>query len=365
MIGMKRLLWCACLVLTCNNLLARPLIFGYATWWVPEARIIQALDHVDRLKFMELRIGADGGIADSHGWPERWEGLRRAASVRGIPIDVALTLFSSADFNSLFGSGDRIKRLHDAVLKIANDDSVSGIHLDVEMFRPLQPEAVKNYRTFVADLTRQLAQMPRRRLVSVFLNHGAETYLYDVASLADVGHIVVQGYDVHSLQSEVAGPLAPLFGPDMATWEKMLAAALGLNVHPPRVLMGFPTYGHEWQVKPCSPRGTPIAPGEATLVGRVMLPQAPNFRNSVVDRVLAHGATHDLQSGSSYYRVDASDGSCTIGWFEDWWTLQKKIDWIVREKVAGLAIFALGYDDDDLVAFAARRFRSMNGARSQ
>lgn len=337
---------------------ARPMVFGYALWWVPEAETIRALPHVDRLKFMELRLSPDGRIADRHGWPEQWAGLRNAAAAFGIPIDISLTLFSPDDFNALFGAPDRVKRLQKEVLDLAREDGVAGVHLDIEIFTPVQPKAAQRYREFVIDLAKQLNDMKPQRLVSAFLNYNAEKYLYDAASLAGVAHVIVQGYDAHWLGSEVAGPLAPLQGPDTVTWEKMFATARSLGVHPQRMLMGFPTYGYEWKVKPCDPRGKRIAPGETTIFGRVYLPQAPNLRNTVVGRVLAHGANYDAQSGSAYYRVDASDGSCLIGWFEDWWTLQRKLDWVLKEKLVGLAFFPLGYDEGDLVSLAARRFRA-------
>lgn len=354
----RQLLCCVCLLLPVV-VGARPLVFGYALWWVPEAETIRALPHVDRLKFMELRLAPDGRISDRHGWPGQWTALRNAAGALGIPIDISLTMFSPEDFNALFGSPERVKRLQQEVLDLARADGVAGVHLDIEIFSTVQARATQRYRDFVVDLSRQLNEMKPQRLVSVFFNYGAEKYLYNAASLAGVGHVIVQGYDAHWLGSEVAGPLAPLQGPDVVTWEKMHATALSLGVSPQRMLMGFPTYGYEWSVKPCQPRGKRIAPGETTVFGRVHLPQAPNLRNSVVGRVLAHGANYEAQSGSAYYRVDAADGSCLVGWFEDWWTLQRKIDWVQREKLAGLAFFPLGYDESELVGFAARRFRAL------
>ena len=40
---------------------------------------------------------------------------------------------------------------------------------------------------------------------------------------------------------------------------------------------------------------------------------------------------------------------CTVGWFEDWWSLQVKADWIVKQGLGGIAFFPLGYDRGVLV----------------
>lgn len=353
-------MWVAAVLLFTSTLShARPFVFGYAAWWVPQAETLRALPHVDRIKFIELRLDPEGRLADRHGWPTEWQELRRAASNLGVPIDLSLTQFAPADFDALFGSPERIARLTKEVVNLAGDPAVSGIHLDVEMVGAVNAKARQNYRAFVLDLSRRLKALQPSRLLSVFLNYAKEGHLYDAATLAVPDHVVVQGYDAHWVNSEVAGPVAPLHGPDMVTWESMLGLARSLGLPPQRLLMGFPTFGYEWQVKPCGPRGLRVAPGETTVFGRMVLPQAPQLRNSVVGRVLAHGVQYDEQSGSAYYRIDAPDGGCTVGWFEDWWTLQLKLDWVLREQLAGIAFFPLGYDDSDLVALTARRFRKL------
>lgn len=337
---------------------ARPMVFGYVAWWVPEVAQGDGLANVDRLKFMEFKVGPEGKVVDKSGWPEKWADLRGQAALRGIPIDLAYTLFSPADFNALFSSTERTKRLQKEMLEQVQRDSVAGIHLDVEIFSPVQPKAAQRYREFVIDLGRQLKALPAPKALSVFLNYAADQYIYDAASLAGADHVIVQGYDAHWLGGDVAGPVSPLKGPDAVTWTKMLATTQKLGLPPSRVLMGFPTYGYEWPVKPCSPRGTRVGKGEATTFGRVNLLAAPAIRNSVMGRVLAHGGRHDWDVGSAYYMVDAHDGSCLVGWYEDWWTLESKLDWVEKEGLAGLAFFPLGYDGGELVGLAARRFRA-------
>lgn len=357
-------LWVFCVLVLgwCAASQARPFVFGYAVWWVPQAETIRAMPHVDRIKFIEVRIDAEGRLPERHGWPQQWQALRDAAATHGVPIDVALTQFSLADFNALFGDPNRIQRLTQEALKLADDPAVAGIHLDVEMVGTVNAKAALRYKAFVLDMAQKLKAKQPARLLGVFFNYGAERQIYDAATLAVADHVILQGYDAHWLNSEVAGPLAPLGGPDAVTWTGMLATARSLGLPPQRLLMGFPTYGHEWKVQPCSPRGLRKAPGETTSFASVSYPQAPQLRHSVVERVLAHGLQYDPETGSAHYRIDAPDGSCVVGWFEDWWTLHRKLDWMEQEKLAGLSFFPLGYDGADLVAQAARRFRAAGAA---
>jgi hypothetical protein len=39
------------------------------------------------------------------------------------------------------------------------------------------------------------------------------------------------------------------------------------------------------------------------------------------------------------------------GWFEDWWALDRKIDFLIDKKLGGIAFFLIGYDGGQLVDF--------------
>jgi spore germination protein YaaH len=268
-----------------------------------------------------------------------------------------VTLFSPTDFNAIFTSPERTQRLMNELLTLAKGEGVAGLHLDVEVFTPVAPEATRQYRAFVGTLARELKAMTPTRLLSAFFNAGAEQHLYDAPSLSGIDHVIVQGYDAHWVDGDTAGPVAPLYGPDAVTWDKMLATVQSLGIYPQRVLMGFPTYGYEWRVKPCGPRGRRVAPGETTVFGRFDPVLSPKLRISIQDRVLAHAAQYDLGTGSAHYLFETKDGTCVVGWFEDWWTLQRKLDWVLKEQVAGIAFFPLGYDQGQLIVPAARRLR--------
>lgn len=335
-----------------------PVVFGYVGSWVPESLSVQSLNGLSRIKFMELKINKDGTLKNEAEWPRQWRSLRAHAKEMGIPIDVVVTLFSPVDFDRLFLSPSTIKKLEKNILKELEDASISGIHLDVEIFEPVSPQATENYRSFVVSLTKQIQTITPQKLISVFFGFEADKHLYDSASLKNIDHVVIQGYDAHWRDGTQAGPVAPLMGDDRLTWQKMYQTVRQLGVHPQRILMGFPTYGYEWRVKPCHIRGRTLGAGQTTVFGRFTPPLAPSFEISIQDRVQAYGLRYESSSGSAYYQGPLqADGSCQVGWFEDWWTLHKKLDWLAQEHIAGLAIFALGYDQSELLRSALDRFK--------
>lgn len=343
-------LLCFC-ALACSQ--PRPLVFAYVAWWTPSLWPTQPLDLVDRLKFIEFTVGADGRVADRHGWPHQWAELRAAVSRQGVPLDMVFTVLDAAVFESVFGSPEAAQRLQSEVLAAAIEPGVSGIHLDVELLLPASDVAVARYRTWVAQTAERLGQLQPRRLLSVFLAYSTEPHLYDASTLALVDHVIVQGYDAHWVGGQRAGPVAPLRGPDAVSWERMADLAARLGVHPGKLLMGFPLFGYEWPVSSCDPRGFTTGRGETSTFAPTTEARMPQIRTNVRERVLAHGATHDPQTGSAYYLVPEGQGRCRVGWFEDWWTLQAKLDWVRERKMAGIAFFPLGYDQAELVTWAA------------
>lgn len=324
-------------------------VWGYVAWWMQDEWKTLNLSNFERLIFIEMKVSAEGGLTERRGWPEQWTTLQKATSEGGVPLDIALTLFENEVFNKVFTSPSDSRRLLEDALTVAKHKNVSGLHLDFEVTNEVSRDAIAGFRQFLSVLSRQMKlQFPLKKL-SVFLPFGNYLRIYDVASLAQVDHFVLQGYDAHYLDSPVAGPVSPLSGMDIVNWEKMLAAADNLGVSRARMVMGFPLYGYEWVVPSCLPRGEHVGKGATT----TLLPVSPTLNlgtvSSVQERVALYGARVEPVSKSLYYRFVGPSGVCTVGWFEDSWSLQMKSDWLIAQNLGGIAFFPLGYDKGVLV----------------
>jgi len=324
-------------------------VWGYVAWWMKDAWQSMNLAQFERLVFIQIKAGPDGTLQDRHGWPEQWTTLQHAAQRHQVPLDVALTVFDAAAFNALFGSREATQRLLDESLKLVQADGLSGLHLDVEVNQGLNPQAVDGFKVFVAQLGQRLRRGSPRKHLSVFLPFGDYLRIYDAPTLAQVDRVVLQGYDAHYLNSPVAGPVSPLEGMDTVNWAKMLAAADALKVARGKMVMGFPLYGYEWNVPSCLPRGAHQGKGEVTTLLPTPADLNLGIANNAQDRVAKYGARVEPVSHSLYYLFVGEGGVCTVGWFEDWWSLQVKADWIVKQGLGGIAFFPLGYDRGVLV----------------
>jgi spore germination protein len=329
--------------------------WAYIAWWLPNSWHTDALAKLDRVLFFELKTDAQGMITERNGWPLQWSAMRQAAAQHNTPLDLVLALGDETILDPLFGNPDAMQTLRWQTVALAAEPGVHGIQLDFEVYGAVQPKALKNLRAFVPQLAAALAQLTPPRTLSVFYPIGADVPLYDAASLAQVEYVVLQGYDSHWLTDKIAGPVAPLSGPEAVTWEKALGQGLALGIARERLLLSFPLYGYEWQVKQPHPRAATLGKGDTATFAPIALDLLPDVRINVQDRVSLYGATHDPASGSSYYQFKNKDGIAVAGWFEDWWTLGRKSDYLTAERLGGIAFFPLGYDKGELVNFFLQR----------
>lgn len=337
-----------------------PKAWGYIGWWLPQSWRNMPLEQLDRLLFFEIKVAPDGAISDRHGWPEDWTDLRLAVQQSKTPLDLTLTLNEESAFEILFSSSEATQRLLVEASALAYQAGVAGLQLDFEVYSLAQPQAVDRYREFVRELSARLRQQVPSRSLSVFLPIGGESALYDAVTLAHIDHVVLQGYDAHWLDSKTAGPIAPLTGSEAVTWEKAYAIGLALGVPKERLLLSFPLYGYEWQVNARKLRGDTVDKGRITSFAPIPLNSPPDVPFNVQDRVRQYGASHDPVSGSSYYQFTGAEGQFVEGWFEDWWALGRKIDFLIDRQVGGVAFFLMGYDDNQLVDY----FLSRRGGRT-
>ena len=348
---------------------ATPLkVWAYSVWWLPDGWRNAPLKDIDRLLFFELKVNINGEIYERNGWPEKWVDLRLAAKQKNTPLDLTLTLFDDVTFSGLFNSVDATQRLLEEAVSLGRQEGVAGLQLDFEIYTALTLETLIRYRSFVRELSSRLRKLSPARNLSVFFPIGGESALYDAATLKLINQVVLQGYDAHWKGSKNAGPLSPLNGSEVATWKKAIAQGVALGVPKNRMLISFPFYGYEWEVKGQTPRSETIGSGVTTSYALLPNGVLPDIQFNILERVRRYGATHDPVSGSSYYQFKRKNGEFVEGWFEDVRGLRRKTDYLESEKLGGITFFPLGYDDGKLIDSFLRRKdavnkQDMNGTR--
>jgi spore germination protein len=332
-------------------------VAGYHPYWAPNAWHGYPFDALDRLYFFEIEAGLDGSLSELHGWPDEWLGLVRYAREAGVDVVPTISMHGVEPFQELFASSERAEHLVDECLALlAATPGLGGLHLDFEVFGPVEPAARDGFTAFVARLRRRMREADESYILSTFVLAFDDDDVYsepELAALTD--YLVVQGYDYHSVSDPNTGPVAALHGWGRLNWGYVVDRFIEFGVPPRKIVMAVPMYGYEWPTESGDLGSTTRSQGVEIVIAPpadVMpeLARAPE----VAARV---GLRRDPASGSPYY-VFQDQGGWHQGWFEDAESLAAKYAFVRERGLGGVAIFPLAYGDAAVWAQLRDAFRA-------
>lgn len=242
------------------------------------------------------------------------------------------------------------RRAHiDTIVALARRGEYDGIDIDYEQFafadgRDTWFETRPNWVAFVTELAARLHADGRTLTVSIppvydtGRTEASGYWVYDYEAIAPVvDRIRVMAYDY---STATAGPIAPL------PWvERVIEGTVEASGAPEKLVLGIALYGYNW------PSGTVGDCPTEGLPGRT----AVTIRN-VGDLVELRGAVpvRDETLGEVAFVYDlAIEGSesCVQArrvHYVDAQGARERIELARRAKLGGVALWALGYDDDSV-----------------
>ena len=212
-----------------------------------------------------------------------------------------------------------------------------GVNLDLE---PLPDKYATRASQFVARFRAALkSQMPGATLVIAMPSGAGGNLIEALAPLVD--QLFIMAYDYRTTGSASAGPVAPLDGParnvqgDLARFLRHAA--------PGKLLLGMPAYGYDW---PVTSRSKKAVVRDDT--GKYGSPFAITFSrvNDWLDDHPTIPVQYDPVSGSPYFTYHDHDrGTYRQVWFEDDFSLGRKVDLALTSGISGVGLWTLDGKD--------------------
>ena len=232
----------------------------------------------------------------------------------------------SADFDPAIAHGAMVAN-RDASLRnivaLARTANLTGINIDFEGLYPADRDA---YSSFVSDLAAQLHALHSSLILSVpakTVDSASDdwTWPFDYAAIGKSADLVqVMTYD-ENVPGRSAGPVA---GSDWMLASLQYAAS---QIPAGKILLGLPAYGYDWNLTMGT--GTQVAfkdmPALLATTGA-----APQW---------------DATSNSGHISYSALDGSAHQLWYETAQGIQVKAQFAKTLGLAGVSVWALGYED--------------------
>ena len=302
-------------------------VFGYHPYWMTDSYEDYRYDLLSHIAYFGAKLESNGDVTDTHEWPHY--GLVNKAHQNGVKVVLVARNFTTSEVSTLLSSSTNRNRAINNLVAEVQAGGGDGVNIDFEYVVDGQRD---NFVTFMTDLTAAFhSQIPGSH-VSIAMPAVDWWGSYDYARLgAATDALMIMGYDYHWSGSSEAGPVAPL-----VTNGKWSSSSYNVtntvetyleDVDPDKILLGVPYYGYDWEVSSSSVPTTTTSRGLAKTYA------------TAVGEAATYGRKWDSDSYSPYYKYSGHQV-----WYDDAASLGYKYDLVVEKDLAGIGIWALGYD---------------------
>ena len=340
-------------------------VVGFLPYWRLDDTKYLRFDLVSEVFFFSLSVDENGQIikiVDNEtdpGW--RWwsspaiQNLIAKTQITGGKFGLTIAMQKNKTLESFLNNPSAQKTLTSNLIQIVESSKIDGLNLDFEYDGEPDDKYRSEFTNFAKELTSTFrTQSPKTELSIDFFPLSIEKpRLYDVASLAPLfDKVIVMSYDYYSGSSEVAGPVAPIFGYIASPSADQTSYFFDVNttyndylkvVPKEKLIMGVPYYGWDYPVE-----------DNTTILSKV-LPQ--NDQNGYPE-VISYGRARtntNLKAENCQWDDTAKATWCAYTdsnkiqrevWLEDNRSIEIKFDFAKTNNLGGIAIWTLGYDKD-------------------
>lgn len=329
-------------------------VFGFLPYW--NLKKITLQPELTHLSYFGLTIGADGRIltrVNGGGEPgfakldsQELSGIIAELEKNNQQLEITFTQFNPDDIYAFISSKKAQEKFFSALDSILLAYPISGVNIDIEYNGVDDEKLQDNFSEFMENLNQKMdAKYENIKLsVSVYASAIKGNLIWDVAALGEsTDYIVVMAYDFHRRTSVKAGPVAPLFG-GKDLWDNDISNYLqGFLevVDGEKILLGVPFYGYEWQTTSRDPRAHTFPDTGAT----ASYARVQTLLDAETKEKLKVEEGWNEEALSPYISY-VEDGEIFVIYYENSRSISYKLDLVNQLDLAGIAIWALGYEGD-------------------
>lgn len=306
-------------------------VYGYLPYWTYGPDEVP-WSHLSHVAIFNVDLESDGSLSDTSRWTSVAEEAVTLGHAAGVKVHLCITSFDADVMNAVLASASRRAVTIDALGDLIDAYGADGVNVDFEGL-PVARRA--DLVTFVTDL--------RARVGEVWLATPAVDWndAWDYPALASASDgLFIMGYAYHYTGGG-AGPNSPLSPHDVwSRWalDWTVADYLATGAPADKIVLGLPSYGQEWPVA-----NSASVPASTSDSGWSVV-----YTEAVAEAEV-YGRSYDSGSDTPWY----ASSSTHQAWYDDADSLSVKMEWAVDQGLAGFGFWALGYDGNDPVYWAA------------
>ncbi len=335
------------------------LIIGFQPYWLLTRADKDDIPFLTDLTYFGLTVSPDGHLkklTNSQEEDPGWTWLKgntlserlKAAKKDGLTTTLLLSSNNESDIAALLADPTAsAQNMMDDALPIMKKFGYSNLNLDIESFREASDGSKIRFTEFVRTTKHILTENGFGKLSvdcspSVFYKN----YIIDPAAIAQYAdYIVIMAYDYNYSGSFLAGPVAPLSGAGTSreTDVKNAVSDAKKVIPSDKIIMGIPLYGYEWDTL-SEKENEAVIPNSATVASNRRIADLLNSCKNCT-------RSFNIDSMSPYliYQEKNSNYHHQV-YYEDKESLAAKLRLAQQNGLAGVALWALGYEGNDMLS---------------
>ena len=313
-----------------SNCNLNKMVFGWFPYWQGSTYLNFEWDKLSDLSYFAYDVDpATGNATSTHNWSTA--AVVDSALAHGVRVNLCATLFSS--HSTFFGSSSAQQTLITNLISLVQNRNANGVNID---FEGVPSSYSADLSTFMQNLCTQMHNQIPGSQVSLCLYAVDWNNLFNFSALDPyVDYYTIMGYDYYYGGSSTAGPTGQLY--TMVSFDYNLSntvtSYINRGASRNKLILGLPYYGFRWQTDASTVPANTTSSGSAVTIKTLKDNASGNYSNP----------HFEYNSLSKYFPYN--DGNWNQCWVDDEQTMKYKYQMVLEQDIAGIGIWALGYDD--------------------
>ncbi len=317
-----------------SNCTLNKVVYGWHPYWIGSTYQNYQWDLLSHFSFFSYEVNAaDGQPNSTHGWSTS-AAVDSALASGNTKVTLCVTLFSN--HTTFFSSATAEQTLITNLINLVQSRGAHGVNID---FEGLPSSQTTNFANFMVNLSNQMHAAIPNSEVSTVLYAVDWNGVFDFSIMEPyVDHYIIMGYGYYYNGSSTAGPTDPLyhFGSSYNyTLSRSITYYLDIGCPKEKLVLGLPNYGYEWSTSSLSVPSSTTASGTARTFSYVKNNTSGNY--STANHIWEQDSYTDI-----YAFNNGTNKQCLISLDSAW---RKRLEHVNRTGIAGIGIWALGYDN--------------------
>lgn len=328
-------------------------VVGFLPFWLLNKEEQIPYKNLTQIAYFGLEVKDDGsfvrlledqtyepGFSNMKG--EIFKKVKENAKKNNVKLLLTLRLMQTGPIDRLLISNTAQENLINNTINILKEEGFDGVNIDFEYEGSPDTQVIKNFTKFTKTLTEKVHQKINGGTVSVSAYSDSAykvriTEIWPLSQVAD--HIIIMGYDFYRPSSETAGPVSPLTGAGKI-YEYDISQTIKDYLRlssPDKIILGVPFYGYDWPISSTNKYGRSI--------DFAALSSYQRTKKLIAEKKLKEN--WDEISNTPFLNYIDEEGIYRQVFYDNEKSLSLKLDLINVKNLAGIAIWAIGYEGEN------------------